>query len=81
MNNIKVPDWAIRSVKTFVQVFIATLISALWAGDNVPPVDWGTVPAWLLGVFTPQLILGDCLAAALCAVWNIRLEKTKKGAE
>lgn len=67
----KLPDWAIRTIKTFIQVFLGTLIPAVCVSMEAPPAVWAEVPAWLGAIFTPQLIIGDCLAAAICAVWNV----------
>lgn len=66
----KMPDWAVRTIKTFVQVFFGTLIPALIIALGTPPETWSAVLPWIGGIFTPQLILGDCLAAAICAAWN-----------
>ena len=64
------PDWAVRTIKTFVQVFAGTLIPALVIALATPPATWGEVLSWIGGIFTPQLVIGDCLTAAICAVWN-----------
>lgn len=64
------PDWLIRTIKTFVQVFAGTLIPALVTALATPPSTWGEVLPWIGTIFTPQLVIGDCLAAAICAVWN-----------
>ena len=68
--NSKMPDWLIRTIKTFVQVFVGTLIPALVTAMATPPASWSEVLPWLGSIFTPQLVIGDCLAAAICAVWN-----------
>lgn len=68
------PDWAIRTVKTFIQVFLGTLFSALLPALATPPASWGEVLGWFFALFTPQLIIGDCFAAAICAVWNYLIE-------
>ena len=69
------PDWLIRTGKTFVQVFAGTLIPAVAAAMAAAPQTWGEVMPWLCSIFTPQLILGDCLTAAICAAWNSALER------
>lgn len=66
----KLPDWLIRTIKTFVQVFIGTLIAAIIPALATPPEAWKDVLPWFFGLFTPQLIIGDCLSAAICAIWN-----------
>lgn len=71
-------DWIIRTVKTFIQVFFGTLIPALVAAMSHAPAVWSDVLPWLGSIFTPQLIIGDCLAAAICAAWNIILEHNKR---
>lgn len=64
------PDWLIRTVKTFVQVFFGTLIPALIVACETPPDTWAGMLPWLGGIFTPTLIVGDCLTAGICAMWN-----------
>lgn len=68
------PDWAARTVKTFIQVFFGTLIAALLPALAAPPASWGEVLGWFFALFTPQLIIGDCLSAAICAIWNYNIE-------
>lgn len=63
-------DVWIRTAKTFAQVFAGTLIPALTLAMAAPPDGWKEVFPWLGTIFTPKLILGDCLSAAICAVWN-----------
>lgn len=63
-------DTVVRTAKTFVQVFLGTLIPALTLALAEPPATWAELLPWLGGIFTPKLILGDCLSAAICAVWN-----------
>lgn len=70
-------DWIIRTVKTFVQVFLGTLIPAVVTAMASCPATWRAVWPWLGTIFTPQLIIGDCLAAAICAAWNYILERQK----
>lgn len=70
-------DWIIRTAKTFVQVFLGTLIPAVVTAMASCPATWSEVWPWLGTIFTPQLIIGDCLAAAICAAWNYILEHQK----
>lgn len=65
-----IPDWLVRTLKTFVQVFFGTLIAAIIPALATPPEAWKDVLPWFFGLFTPQLIIGDCLSAAICAIWN-----------
>lgn len=67
----KIPDWLIRTIKTFVQVFFGTLIVAVIPALETAPTLWTEVLPWFFSLFTPQLILGDCMSAAICAAWNI----------
>lgn len=66
----KMPDWLVRTIKTFVQVFVGTLIPALLIAFATPPTTWTEVLPWFGSIFTPQLVIGDCLTTAICAVWN-----------
>ena len=70
-------DWIIRTVKTFVQVFLGTLIPAVVTAMASCPATWSEVWPRLETIFTPQLLIGDCLAAAICAAWNYILEHQK----
>lgn len=70
MQKKQIPDWLIRTIKTFVQTFLGTLIPALVVALGTPPETWANVLPWLGSIFTPQLIIGDCLAAGICAMWN-----------
>ena len=63
-------DVWIRTLKTFAQVFLGTLIPALLTAFASPPEAWSEVLPWIGSIFTPQLVMGDCLSAAICAVWN-----------
>jgi hypothetical protein len=72
------PDWLVRTIKTFVQAFIGTLIPALCVALGNAPQTWAEVLPWLGTIFTPVLILGDCLAAGICAVWNGLKELDKR---
>lgn len=71
-------DWQIRALKTFVQVFLGTLIPAVTISMGTPPTTWAEVLPWFGAIFTPQLIIGDCMSAAICALWNIILEHNKE---
>lgn len=71
-------DWLIRTIKTFIQVFLGTLIPALVAALANAPGAWSEVLPWLGSIFTPQLLIGDCLSAAICAAWNIVLQRQKQ---
>ena len=71
MNN-KLPDWAIRALKTFVQAFFGVLIPAVIAVlNNGFPENWSVL--WVS--LSPFVAAG--LAAAISAVWNIILEQLK----
>lgn len=68
----KMPDWAIRSIKTFVQAFFGVLIPELCAMlNNGFPADWPTM--WT--ILAP--VVAAALSTAICAVWNIILERLK----
>ncbi len=68
----KLPDWAVRAIKTFIQAFFGTLIPALTAIlANGFPENWSKL--WVS--LSPVIAAG--LAAAISAVWNIILEKLK----
>lgn len=69
------PDWLVRTLKTFAQVFFGTLIAALIPALALPPETWIEVLPWFGSLFTPQLIIGDCLSAAICAIWNYQVQK------
>lgn len=70
MNNL--PDWAIRSLKTFVQAFFGTLIPAMCAILSKGfPENWSVF--WV--AISPVVAAG--LSAAISAVWNIILERLK----
>ena len=63
-------DWAIRAIKTFVQAFFGVLVPAVCAMlQNDWPESWSKV--WV--ILAPTI--SAALAAAICAVWNIILEK------
>ena len=63
-------DWAIRAIKTFVQAFFGVLVPAVCAMlQNGWPESWSKVCV----ILAPTI--SAALAAAICAVWNIILEK------
>ena len=68
----KQPDWLVRALKTAVQAFggvlvpeIVVILKSGW------PESWGILWASL------SPVVAAALAAAICAVWNILLEKVK----
>lgn len=66
----KMPDWLIRSLKTFAQTFGGVLIPELCAIlSNGFPANWSVLWACLAPV------IASALSAAICAVWNIILER------
>ena len=70
--NWNLPDWAIRSLKTFVQTFFGVLIPALCAVLNSGvPENWSVL--WV--ALSP--VIAAALSAAIAAVWNIILEHLK----
>ena len=63
-------DWMVRALKTFVQAFFGIVIPevcALLAGGFPESLS----AAWL--ILSPVVASG--LSAAICAVWNIILER------
>ena len=56
----RLPDWLVRSLKTFVQAFLACMIPGL-----ANAYSYGGVTADVL-----ESLLRAALAAAICAVWN-----------
>lgn len=71
---MKMPDWLIRTIKTFVQAFFGVLIPevCIMLNNGFPP-DIST--AWkILAPF-----VASALSAGICAVWNILSEKLKEG--
>lgn len=66
------PDWLIRTIKTFVQAFFGVLIPevCIMLNNGFPP-DIGA--AWK--ILAP--VVAAALSAAICAVWNIISEKLK----
>lgn len=74
MKNKKLPDWATRSIKTFIQSFIA-YIFINWGVIHNHLVNWdfSDAAAWLLP------LIGGALSAAICAAWNGLKEICEKG--
>ena len=74
MKNNNIPDWLVRSIKTFVQAFFGILIPEVAAILNNPDLiqDIGKVKAIIIPV------LCSALAAGICAVWNGVSEKTEE---
>lgn len=69
-----IPDWLIRSLKTFVEAFFGVLIPALCtllAGGW--PDSWSK--AWV--ALSPAV--AAALSAAITAAWNIILERMREG--
>lgn len=62
-------DWAVRSLKTFVQAFFGVLIPEVVTLLSGGFADVGTV--WKL--LSP--VVAAALAAGISAVWNIMLER------
>ena len=63
-------DWLKRTLKTFVQAFFGVLIPEICAIlNNGFPENWTVFWA----VLSPFVAAG--LSAAICAVWNIILER------
>ena len=66
------PDWLIRTIKTFVQSFFGVLIPEVCIVLNGGfPASVGE--AWK--VLAP--VVAASLSAAICAAWNIIQEKLK----
>lgn len=67
-------DWLIRAGKTFVQAFFGVLIpEAAVLLQRGFPENWSG--AWLL--LGP--VVSAALAAAISAVWNLALERQRRG--
>lgn len=65
-------DWLIRSLKTFVQTFGGIVIPEVcYILANGFPATWSVFWA----AIAP--IVASALSAAICAVWNIILERLK----
>lgn len=72
-------DTIIRTGKTFIQAFAGNLIPAIVTACKSVPESWSEVGGWIMTqILTPQVIIGTCLATAICAVWNASLQKTGK---
>lgn len=70
----KLPDWAVRALKTAAQAFGGVLVPEIIAILNGGwPESWGA----LWAVLSP--VVSAALAAAICAAWNIILERLKEG--
>ena len=66
------PDWLIRTIKTFVQAFFGVLIPEVCIILNGGfPADVGE--AWK--ILAP--VVAAALSAAICAAWNIINERLK----
>jgi len=67
------PDWLIRTIKTFVQSFFGVLIPeiALILNGGFPA---SVADAWK--ILAP--IVAAALSAAICAAWNIIAEQLKE---
>jgi len=72
------PDWAVRSLKTFVQAFGGTFIPAICVVLN--QISTGGLPnnfkTWFIATIVPILCAG--LAAGIAAAWNIILDQLKE---
>ena len=70
----KQPDWVIRALKTAAQAFGGVLVPEI-----VVILKGGWPESWsaLLAVLSP--VVSAALAAAICAAWNIILERLKEG--
>lgn len=68
---IKLKDWQIRAIKTFIQSFFGIVIPefCLVLNSNLPFDTWGAT-------LIPFICSG--LAAGICAVWNIIKEDLEK---
>ena len=60
------PDWAIRSIKTFVQAFFGIVVPEVCAILNKISEITDLSTAWK--ILVP--VLCSALAAGICAVWN-----------
>lgn len=66
------PDWLIRTIKTFVQSFFGVLIPEVCVMlNNGFPSDLPTM--WK--ILAP--VVAAALSAAICAAWNILSERLK----
>lgn len=72
----QIPDWLIRTIKTFVQSFGGVLIPEICIMlNNGFPADIST--AWK--ILAP--VVAAALSAGICAVWNIIKEKLQEEPE
>ena len=70
------PDWLVRTIKTFVQSFFGVLIPEVCIMLN------GGFPADVNELWTYLApVVAASLSAAICAAWNILSEKLKEGGE
>ena len=71
---MKLPDWLIRTIKTFAQSFCGVLVPELCI------ILSGGFPesiSALWKVLSP--VVAAAVSAAICAAWNIINEKLKEG--
>ena len=71
---MKLPDWLIRTIKTFIQSFCGVLVPELCI------ILSGGFPesiSALWKVLSP--VVAAAVSAAICAAWNIINEKLKEG--
>ena len=69
----KLPDWAVRAIKTFVQAFFGVLI------PEVALILQGGWPESWAGLWTAlSPVIAAALAGAISAVWNIIREAMAK---
>lgn len=66
------PDWLIRTIKTFVQSFFGVLIPEICIMLN-GGFPTNVADAWK--ILAP--VVAAALSAAICAAWNIIAEKLK----
>ena len=66
------PDWLIRTIKTFVQSFFGVLIPEICIILN-GGCPASVTEAWK--ILAP--VVAAALSAAICAAWNILSEKLK----
>lgn len=71
---MKMPDWLIRTIKTFIQSFFGVLVPeiCIMLNNGFPP---DITAAWK--ILAP--VVAAALSAGICAVWNILSEKLKEG--
>lgn len=66
-------DWVARTIKTAVQAFCGVLVPELVIVLNGGwPESWGALWACL------SPVVSSALAAAICAAWNLVLERLKE---